>query len=490
MALARKHQPAGALDRGAHRRTPRPRSRAAARSRTSSSPPTPTASSPPCGCACSPTWAPTSSSSRRASRCSGRSSTPASTTCPRPTSSRCTGVFTTMTPTDAYRGAGRPEATYAIERAMDALAARSGIDPLELRRRNYIAKEQFPYTACTGLVYDSGDHDAAPTKALELVGYDELREPSSRRRTSPVPPSTWASAISSLLRDVRPGPVPGAGLAELLRRRLGGGHRAGAADRQGPGRHRRRAARPGPRDVLVDDRRRQARRRPRRRRGAALRHRDQPRSGSTPTARARWPSAASPSRMACDKVIDKARADRRPPAGGGRGGPRVRRRARSRCGARPTSRCRWRRSPSRRSPPTTCPTGWSPTSRPGHLRPAELLVAVRHPHLRRRGRRGDRRRRRAQVRRRRRLRQPDQPADRRRPGARRRHPGPRPGALRGGRLRRRRQPRRRARWPTTSCRRPATSRRSHRPHRHAAPDQPARRQGHRRGRHDRRRRRR
>src|SRR5262249_59862539 len=69
----------------------------------------------------------------------------------------CRSVFTTMTPTDAYRGAGRPEATYAIERAMDALAAKMDVDPLELRRRNYIAADKFPYTAMTGLVYDSAN---------------------------------------------------------------------------------------------------------------------------------------------------------------------------------------------------------------------------------------------------------------------------------------------------------------------------------------------
>ena len=96
----------------------------------------------------------------------------------------CTGVYTTMTPTDAYRGAGRPEATYAIERAMDRLAQTTGIDPVELRRRNFIRPEQFPYTAFTGLVYDSGDHDGALTKALEMVGYDALRTEQQRRRSS------------------------------------------------------------------------------------------------------------------------------------------------------------------------------------------------------------------------------------------------------------------------------------------------------------------
>jgi aerobic carbon-monoxide dehydrogenase large subunit len=87
----------------------------------------------------------------------------------------CTSVFTTMTPTDAYRGAGRPEATYAIERAMDALAMEMGIDPYELRRRNFIRKDQFPYTAYTGLTYDSGDHQAAAEKAMELADYAGVR---------------------------------------------------------------------------------------------------------------------------------------------------------------------------------------------------------------------------------------------------------------------------------------------------------------------------
>lgn len=99
----------------------------------------------------------------------------------------CTGVFTTMTPTDAYRGAGRPEATYAIERAMDALARTMNVDPMELRRRNYIRKDQFPYTAFTGLVYDSGDHDAAATMAAELVDYDGIR---ARQREQNIPGAT------------------------------------------------------------------------------------------------------------------------------------------------------------------------------------------------------------------------------------------------------------------------------------------------------------
>ena len=66
----------------------------------------------------------------------------AARTASRPTTSTCTGVFTNTTPTDAYRGAGRPEATYAIERAIDALARKLGMDPVELRRLNFIT--EFP----------------------------------------------------------------------------------------------------------------------------------------------------------------------------------------------------------------------------------------------------------------------------------------------------------------------------------------------------------
>lgn len=94
----------------------------------------------------------------------------------------CKSVFTTKTPTDAYRGAGRPEATYAIERAMNALAREVGVDPAEIRRRNFIRPEQFPYDSVAGLVFDSGNYDAALERCLSLAGYDELRAEQARRR--------------------------------------------------------------------------------------------------------------------------------------------------------------------------------------------------------------------------------------------------------------------------------------------------------------------
>ena len=96
----------------------------------------------------------------------------------------CTGVFTTKMPTDAYRGAGLPEATFAIERIMDDLAAELALDPLELRERNWIKHEEFPYTTVAGLTYDSGNYEAATAKAKELFDYDGLRLEQERRRTN------------------------------------------------------------------------------------------------------------------------------------------------------------------------------------------------------------------------------------------------------------------------------------------------------------------
>ena len=94
----------------------------------------------------------------------------------------CTNVFTNKTPTDAYRGAGRPEATFAIERMMDELAAELSRDPLELRAQNWIRHEEFPFDTVAGLTYDSGNYEAATAAARDLFGYDELRREQAERR--------------------------------------------------------------------------------------------------------------------------------------------------------------------------------------------------------------------------------------------------------------------------------------------------------------------
>ncbi len=96
----------------------------------------------------------------------------------------CKPVFTNHNWVDAYRGAGRPEATFAIERMMDELAAELGMDPLQLREKNWIKHEEFPFSTVAGLEYDSGNYEAATARAKELFGYDELRAEQQRRRES------------------------------------------------------------------------------------------------------------------------------------------------------------------------------------------------------------------------------------------------------------------------------------------------------------------
>jgi carbon-monoxide dehydrogenase large subunit len=95
---------------------------------------------------------------------------------------RAVGVFTNMTPTDAYRGAGRPEATYLIERVMDLVARETGIDPVEVRRKNFVRAEDQPFTTLLGMTYDSGDYTITLDKALEMVDYKGLRREQAEKR--------------------------------------------------------------------------------------------------------------------------------------------------------------------------------------------------------------------------------------------------------------------------------------------------------------------
>ncbi|MQA13596.1 MAG: molybdopterin-dependent oxidoreductase [Pseudonocardiaceae bacterium] len=93
-------------------------------------------------------------------------------------------VLTTTTPTAAYRGAGRPEATAAIERAMDLFATEIGMDPAEVRRRNLIGPDEFPYQTPTGATYDTGEYAAALDRVLAAADYDGLRAEQTRRRAA------------------------------------------------------------------------------------------------------------------------------------------------------------------------------------------------------------------------------------------------------------------------------------------------------------------
>src|SRR5215210_4042422 len=170
----------------------------------------------------------------------------------------CVGVFTNLTPTDAYRGAGRSEAAYAHERIMDDLARELDMDPAELRLRNLIPAFDEPTTTPAGVMYDSGDYETCMRRALDLAG---LRR--AARRAEAPPRSRGCQATRhrdrQLHRERRPLTLEGRGRRSPAERRLGGGHRADARLGQGGGRYRHLAPRSGTRNLLVPD----CRRRPR-----------------------------------------------------------------------------------------------------------------------------------------------------------------------------------------------------------------------------------
>ncbi|MGH9764688.1 MAG: xanthine dehydrogenase family protein molybdopterin-binding subunit, partial [Blastocatellia bacterium] len=93
-----------------------------------------------------------------------------------------TAVFTNKMATDAYRGAGRPEATYVIERAADLVADELGLDPVEVRRKNFPKPDEFPFKTATGLAYDSGNYELALDKALKMADYKKMREEQKKAR--------------------------------------------------------------------------------------------------------------------------------------------------------------------------------------------------------------------------------------------------------------------------------------------------------------------
>jgi carbon-monoxide dehydrogenase large subunit len=96
--------------------------------------------------------------------------------------SQIVGVFTNKVPTGPYRGAGRPEAAYIVERTIDRIAHELGLDPAEVRRRNFIPQEAFPYTTATGIKYDSGNYQLALKRVLELADYTGYRAKQRERR--------------------------------------------------------------------------------------------------------------------------------------------------------------------------------------------------------------------------------------------------------------------------------------------------------------------
>lgn len=101
----------------------------------------------------------------------------------------CDGWFTNCTPTDAYRGAGRPEASYLIERTVELVADELGLDPLEVRRRNFIPADAFPYATHSEIaVYDSGNYPAALDELCRIMDVDALRAEQAANRDDPTKP--------------------------------------------------------------------------------------------------------------------------------------------------------------------------------------------------------------------------------------------------------------------------------------------------------------
>src|SRR5712692_208103 len=137
--------------------------------------------------------------------------------------SQVVGAFTNKVPTGAYRGAGRPEAAYILERTMDRIASELGLEPVEVRRRNFIAPDAFPYKTVTGLQYDSGNYQIAFDKALELADYmgwrakqRELRESNSSTLLG-IGLSTFTEVSGGAMGPNRPG-VPQEAATVRIRR--------------------------------------------------------------------------------------------------------------------------------------------------------------------------------------------------------------------------------------------------------------------------------
>ncbi len=116
---------------------------------------------------------------------------------------------TNTAPVTAYRGAGRPEAVFAIERAVDLYAAEIGMDPAEVRRRNFVGPERFPYTNPVGAIYDSGDYGTALERTLDTARYDDLRAEQAARRArtdAGDDPTLLGIGIASFVESTSSGP--------------------------------------------------------------------------------------------------------------------------------------------------------------------------------------------------------------------------------------------------------------------------------------------
>ena len=271
-----------------------------------------------------------------------------------------TGVFTHTAPVDAYRGAGRPEATFVVERLMHLAGDATGLGPVEVRKRNFVPPDAFPYQTQVALAYDSGNYAPAMDRALEMVGYDDLRREQASRRANGNGRRQLGIGFSSYIEacGLAPSAVVGslgaqAGLWESADVRV---HPTGSVTvYTGSSSHGRATRRRSPRSSPTGS--------------ASLRRRSRSSTATptwsssawAPTAAAAPPSAARRSRGASTRSSRRAR---RSPPTCSKHPPRTSstRTAVSGSPARPTARsvsATWR---SRRTWRTTTPTTWSRAS--------------------------------------------------------------------------------------------------------------------------------
>ena len=183
-------------------------------------------------------------------------------------------VYTNTVPVDAYRGAGRPEATFVVERLVEVGARELGLEPGDLRKKNFI--KSFPHQTPVIMNYDTGDYLASLKKALEIA---DVKGFGKRKRESAPQRQAARHRLFDLHRGVRHRAVASGGLARRRRRPVGIRRGAGQSDRLGRGADRLPQPRPGPRDDVRAARLRTARHsdrhrqhRPRRHRQGAVRH--------------------------------------------------------------------------------------------------------------------------------------------------------------------------------------------------------------------------
>ncbi len=228
-------------------------------------------------------------------------------------------VFTNTVPVDAYRGAGRPEATYILERIVDTAARELKIDPAELRRRNFVPKDAYPYQTPVALQYDSGDYFTTLDTALKAADYGGFEQ---RRAGGREARQAARHRHRDLYRGLRHRPLGGGRRARRPGRALRDRRDPRPSHRQRHGLHRHAQPRPGPRDDLRPARRRPARHPDRERRGLARRYQQDPvRHGHLRLALAR--RRRQRDRQGARQGGQQGQEDRRPSARGGRGRHRV-----------------------------------------------------------------------------------------------------------------------------------------------------------------------